>query len=74
VSGAVSDDLRELLGFRHFFRHAYAAALRPRRMEELGRILLRAHDGLAHDLDAFERFLDALAAMPVEGGASQPVG
>jgi len=50
-------ELRELLGFRHFLRHAYAVALRPGRLGELADLLRAVHRRLAEDLDAFDAHL-----------------
>jgi hypothetical protein len=53
--------LRRLLGFRHFFRHAYAVSFDAERIEALRRDALALRAPLARDLDGFDRFLEALA-------------
>ncbi len=46
--------LRDLLGFRHFFRHAYAVELDPIRLRDIAERLIAVHPMLREDLDAFE--------------------
>lgn len=58
-SASAADELRR---FRHFVRHAYAAALDPARVLELALAWRAAESGLAADLDRFETFLVELAA------------
>ena len=53
LEAPVVEGLRELLAFRHFFRHAYAADLDGERLARLASVLDAVHGGLAHDLDAF---------------------
>jgi hypothetical protein len=53
--------LRLLLGFRHFFRHAYTAELDPRRLAELRDHALAARAHLNEDLDALDEMLGKLA-------------
>jgi len=48
-----------VLGFRHFFRHAYAVAFDPARLEGVARDALSARAQLALDLDRFEVILGA---------------
>lgn len=49
--------LAPVLGFRHFFRHAYAVPLDPRRLQLAAEDALRACDLVGEDVDAFERVL-----------------
>ncbi|MBN2576775.1 MAG: hypothetical protein JXP73_19585 [Deltaproteobacteria bacterium] len=57
--------LQRLLGFRHFFRHAYAVELDGVRLEELRRHATSLLPLLRDDLGRFDRFLaDAGAAQP----------
>jgi hypothetical protein len=49
--------LRELLGFRHFFRHAYAVDLDAAKLERLARVLVDAHPAVVGDVKAFIRFI-----------------
>jgi hypothetical protein len=53
--------LAPVLGFRHFFRHAYAVSFDPRRLELAAEDVQRAHALLDVDLDAFEKTLLAAA-------------
>ena len=53
--------LRLLLGFRHFFRHAYAVALDPERLEALRSRAVSSRELLSADLDAIDAFLAGLA-------------
>jgi hypothetical protein len=55
-------DLATLLGFRHFFRHAYALALDPAKLRPDLERLLRLEPEVSRALDAFDAFLDAAAA------------
>jgi len=55
-------DLRDLLGFRHFFHHAYAVSLDPERLFALGNALVRVHTVLSGDLDRFEAALAGAGA------------
>lgn len=52
--------LRRLLGFRHFFRHAYAVDLDVTLLEGHAMALLGAHESVVGDL---RRFLDHLQAV-----------
>lgn len=49
--------LAPLLGFRHFFRHAYAVPLDPRRLQLTAEDALRATELLLADLEELERVL-----------------
>ncbi len=62
ISRELRSDLGQLLGFRHFFRHAYAVAFDPSRLEDTARILSRAHRPLGAALDAFDATLRAALA------------
>jgi len=55
-------DLRELLSFRHFMRHAYAVELESERLEDLANALALVDSRLAADLDVFERLLGGTEA------------
>ncbi|WP_296698919.1 hypothetical protein [Thiocapsa sp. UBA6158] len=57
--------LRELLAFRHFFRHAYAVEFDPERLASLRGGLLDAAPRLAHELTALDTFLGEVAAAPI---------
>lgn len=57
ISAAIARDLRRLLGFRHFFRHAYAIPFDPGELERLARVLAQIHGRLAGELDGFEAVL-----------------
>lgn len=67
VSLATAANLRALLGFRHFFRHAYSVALDPVRLAELCLLARDARPGLEADLDRLDAFLAAIAG---EAGGS----
>jgi hypothetical protein len=54
--------LRRILGFRHFFRHAYAVALDAERLAALRRDAEAALAALEPDLDRLDEFLRELAA------------
>jgi hypothetical protein len=53
--------LAPVLGFRHFFRHAYAVSFDPRRLVLAAEDVLRAHELMRDDLDALEKTLIAAA-------------
>lgn len=53
--------LSPVLGFRHFFRHAYAVAFDARRLQLAVEDAQRAHALLSEDLDALDRTLRAAA-------------
>ena len=61
VSGSTHAHLRALLGFRHFFRHAYSVALEPLRLAELRLLAQDARPRLETDLDRLDAFLAELA-------------
>jgi hypothetical protein len=56
--------LRQLLGFRHFFRHAYAVDLDGERLAALQSTALTAAANVRHEIETFDAFLSALAAAP----------
>lgn len=58
--------LRELLAFRHFFRHAYAVEFDPERLALLRGDLLDAAPRLAHELTALDTFLAEVAVAPID--------
>jgi hypothetical protein len=62
LSGGSLAALRELLGFRHFFRHAYAVTLDASRLESLRANLLRAAPFVLEDFAAVDRWLAGVAA------------
>ena len=71
LSRPVVDGLRRLLGFRHFFRHAYAVELDPGQLAALRREAVRLAPALATDLGRLDTFL----AQAAEGSqASEPPG
>ena len=53
--------LRELLGFRHFFRHAYAVTLDAARLEALRARLVSAEAPILADFVAVDRWLAGVA-------------
>lgn len=53
--------LRRLLGFRHFFRHAYAVSLDADRLAALRSDALEARELVSTDLARLDAFLDKLA-------------
>ena len=59
--------LRKLLGFRHFFRHAYAISLEPDRLAALRDDALAVREPLQSDFARLDAFLDQLA-----GAAGEP--
>ena len=66
ISKSTLPGLRAMLGFRHFFRHAYSVALDPMQLAELRLITQRMRPGLQSDLDRLDTFLAELA--DVAGG------
>lgn len=55
-------ELRRLLGFRHFFRHAYAVQLDPEQLVEMQRHAARAVPLVERDFDALDELLGSLLA------------
>jgi hypothetical protein len=53
--------LRQVLSFRHFFRHAYAVELDPARLADLRRVLVESAPQLDAELAAFDAFLAQVA-------------
>jgi hypothetical protein len=62
LSPSVVADLQRLLGFRHFFRHAYAVELDPKQLHVNRQVARRVAAPLAADLDGLDAFLQRLAA------------
>ncbi|MEZ4265730.1 MAG: hypothetical protein R3F39_05075 [Myxococcota bacterium] len=62
LSPAVVTDLQRLLGFRHFFRHAYAVELDPTQLHATREVARRVAAPLSADLDGLDAFLERLAA------------
>jgi hypothetical protein len=60
IGDSVSQDLRELMRFRHFRRYYFGTAYDWDRLDELLMRLKRAHPGLVADLRAFQAYLSAL--------------
>jgi hypothetical protein len=54
--------LREILRFRHFFRHAYAVELDAARLKRVAEIVRDVHPGIASSLGRFAEFIDSAAA------------
>jgi hypothetical protein len=54
--------LRDLLGFRHLFRHGYGATYRPERLRELAALAVRHWPDIHRSLDAARATVAALAA------------
>ncbi|MBI3184730.1 MAG: hypothetical protein HYZ28_21550 [Myxococcales bacterium] len=57
VPRALFDDLRELMKFRHFFRHAYRVELDPVRLERELRRFASVADQIEQALSGFDAFL-----------------
>lgn len=55
-------DLRMLLSFRHFFRHAYSVQLDPERLEELRSVAIRLRTSLRADFARLDDLLRELAS------------
>jgi len=49
--------LREVLGFRHFFRHAYSVELDAERLGDLRKTIIGAAPQILAELEAFDAFL-----------------
>jgi len=62
LSAASVAQLRKLLAFRHFFRHAYAAAWDPEQLRALRQTALDAGAPVDADFRRFDDFLRDLAA------------
>ena len=62
LSAATKELLQRLLGFRHFFRHAYAMDLDGVRLAELQRCAVALMPLIGEDLARFDRFLADAAA------------
>lgn len=61
VSTATVARLRQLLGFRHFFRHGYGVELDALRLEELRRVALEAQQLVNDDFEKLDELLKSLA-------------
>ena len=61
VSPPMESGLRELLRFRHFFRHAYVVELDPAKLAVVADHHATVADGVARDLDRFAGTLEAMA-------------
>ncbi|GMV43073.1 MAG: hypothetical protein AMXMBFR64_47890 [Myxococcales bacterium] len=59
LSPETADGLRDLLAFRHFFRHAYAISLSPVKLAANARALADTHPRLVADLAQLERVVRA---------------
>ena len=66
ISEAIMPDLHAMLGFRHFFRHAYSVALDPVQLAEIRELACRVRPALEADLDRLDASL-AQAATTTEG-------
>jgi hypothetical protein len=53
--------LRQLLSFRHFFRHAYSLHLDPHRLDELRKVALAARPMVRSDFGKLDALLQELA-------------
>lgn len=62
LSAATLASLRRLLGFRHFFRHAYAVSLDGGRLEELRGVAVASRASVMADFARFDALLADLAA------------
>ncbi|HEY4187469.1 MAG TPA: hypothetical protein VGP07_20500 [Polyangia bacterium] len=62
LSGPTLTALRRLLGFRHFFRHAYAIDLDGSRLEELRNVAVSSRDVVVADFNRFDAILAVLAS------------
>lgn len=67
VSAATLPTLRELLGFRHFFRHGYSARLDASRLAALRQGVLASWPAIESDFAALDRWLAGVVA---QGAAS----
>jgi hypothetical protein len=54
-------ELRRLLGFRHFFRHAYAVELDPAQLEQMRQVASHVRPLVSADLQQFDSVLKELA-------------
>jgi hypothetical protein len=57
ISERLEPDLYELLGFRHFFRHAYAVPLNAGRLHQLLQLMTRIAPEVGRDLDRVDALL-----------------
>ncbi len=63
LSPATRDQLQRLLGFRHFFRHAYAMDLDGARLQELRLCAVALLPLVGEDLARFDKFLADAATL-----------
>lgn len=61
LSPETAADLRKLLAFRHFFRHAYAVAWDADQLATLREVALAVGEPLSRDLAALDAFLERTA-------------
>ena len=61
LSRETADQLRSMLRFRHFLRHAYAVTLDPAQLEATARDAVVATQASVDELDAFARLVHASA-------------
>lgn len=66
VSAGSLPTLRELLGFRHFFRHGYSVRLDPPRLETLRQGVLTGWRAIEGDFAEIDRWLAGVAAHGAE--------
>jgi uncharacterized protein YutE (UPF0331/DUF86 family) len=57
ITRETADGLEDLLAFRHFLRHAYAADLDWNRMRNLAATLPALHQKVSSDLSAFRDYV-----------------
>jgi hypothetical protein len=62
VTAAALPDLRDLLAFRHFFRHAYSVPLDASRRAALRARALHVRPAVLGDFDRLDAWLASLAA------------
>ena len=64
LSRQTVDELRPLLGFRHFFRHGYAVALDPLRLAAMSKEAQALAPRLLDELGQLDDLLQQVAAIP----------
>jgi hypothetical protein len=60
----LTEPLREVLRFRHFFRHAYAVELDAAKLRRVGAIVGTVHRDVMASLEHFAAFLSAASGLP----------